>query len=119
LDDEDHSIADAALERTDYDGMVVPGLWWFEVRNLLLMAERRQRSTPQKISAFLTQLQRLDLAVDQSPEGDEVFALARRHRLTIYDASYLELAMRLGLPLASLDRKLAAAAQSEGVRLIG
>ena len=119
LDDENHPIADAALDRTDYDGMFVPSVWWFEVRNLLLMAERRQRSTPLKISAFLAQLQRLDLVVDQSPEGDEVLAIARRHRLTIYDASYLELAMRLGLPLASLDRKLAAAAQNEGVRLIG
>jgi predicted nucleic acid-binding protein len=119
LDDEDHPTADAALDRTDTDGIIVPSLWWFEFRNLLIMAERRNRSTPAKTSAFLAQMRRLDLSIDRAPAEDEVFVLSRRHRLTVYDSAYLELALRRDMPLATLDKQLAAAAKSEGVRLIG
>jgi predicted nucleic acid-binding protein len=119
LDDEDDPIGDVALDRADTDGMVVPSLWWFEVRNLLVMAERRNRSTVGKTGSFLAQLRRLDLSIDRLPAEEDIFTLARRHRLTVYDSAYLELAVRRGLPLATLDKKLAAAAKSEGVALIG
>jgi predicted nucleic acid-binding protein len=118
LDDEGHPIADAALDRTSSGGMIVPSLWWFELRNLLLMAERRNRSTTEKTNAFLAQMKRLELSIDRLPDEEKIFQLARRHGLTVYDASYLELAMRVAAPLATLDKKLTAAAKSEGVDLI-
>lgn len=119
LDDEDHSTADVALDRSCSDSIVVPSLWWFEIRNLLVMAERRKRSTPAKTLDFLRSLKRLNLSIDVSPDERNVIELARRHHLTVYDSSYLELAMREIVPLATLDRKLAAAAKDEGVPLIG
>jgi predicted nucleic acid-binding protein len=118
LDDESHPTADIALDRTTSAVIVVPGLWWFEIRNILPIAERRKHSTVAKTGGFLTQMRRLDLMIDSAPAEDEIFALARSHRLTIYDAAYLELALRRGLPLATLDKELAAAAKSEGVPLI-
>jgi predicted nucleic acid-binding protein len=119
LDDEDHPIADAALNRSDSDEIVFPGLWWFEFRNILIMAERRNRSTPARTSAFLAQMQRLDLSIDRAPAEADVFTLVRHHWLTVYDAAYHELALRREIPLATLDKQLAAAAASEGVALIG
>jgi predicted nucleic acid-binding protein len=119
LDDEHHPIADAALERTSSDAIMVPSLWWFEIRNLLIVAERRNRSTEDKTNAFLGQMKRLELSIDRSPDAEKIFQLARRRSLTVYDASYLELAIRTAAPLATLDRKLAAAARDEGVSLIG
>jgi predicted nucleic acid-binding protein len=60
-----------------------------------------------------------DVALDHSPDEAAVMALARKHRLTVYDASYLELALREGVPLATLDRSLAATATSEGMTAVG
>ena len=119
LDDESHPVADAALDRSGQQGIVVPSLWWFELRNLLLIAERRNRSTAGNTAEFLTQLQHLDLSIDRATPEEEILALARRHRLTVYDSAYLELALRRDLPLATLDKQLAAAAKREAVRLIG
>ena len=119
LGDEEHPVADKALDRTCSDGIIVPGLWWFEIRNILVVAERRKRSTIARTNAFLTQIKRLELSIDRSPDEETILRLARNHAMTVYDASYLELAIRAGAPLATLDKKLAAAAASEGVGLIG
>jgi len=119
LDDEEHTIADAALDRANTDEILVPSLWWFEIRNILIVAERRKRLTVVKTNAFLGSMRRLRISMDRAPEEADVILLARRHGLTIYDSSYLELAMRTAVPLATLDKKLAAAAKSEGVHLIG
>ena len=119
LSDEDHPVADKALDRTCSDGIIVPSLWWFEIRNLLVVAERRNRSTVARTSAFLAQIKRLELSIDRSPDEETIFRLARNHALTVYDASYLELAIRTGAPLATLDKRLAVAARSEGIGLIG
>jgi predicted nucleic acid-binding protein len=119
LGDEDHPVADKALDRTCSDGIIVPSLWWFEIRNLLVVAERRKRLTIARTNAFLTQVKRLDLSIDRSPDEDTIFRLARSHALTVYDASYLELAIRTGAPLAILDKRLAVAARCEGILLIG
>ncbi|PPQ27706.1 type II toxin-antitoxin system VapC family toxin [Rhodopila globiformis] len=118
LDDEDHVTATAALDRSKTDGIIVPSLWWFEIRNLLVVAERRKRFTAAKTNTFLRSLKRLDLSIDNSPSNEAVMDLARRHGLTVYDSGYLELALRYGLPLATLDKKLAAAAAHEGTALI-
>ena len=118
FDDEDHPAADAALDRSARDAIIVPTLWWFEIRNLMIMAERRKRFTAAKTMAFLAQLKRLEISIDRAPEEDKIIPLARRHMLTVYDASYLELAIRTAAPLATLDTRLVAAARLESVELI-
>jgi predicted nucleic acid-binding protein len=111
-------MAEIALERLGRDGAVVPSLWWFEVRNLLLINERRGRIDPVGTASFLADLARLPITVDPAPDGEAVLALARAHGLTAYDATYFELAVRLMLPLATLDRALIAAAPAAGVDLL-
>jgi len=115
---EDHPDAISALERTHRDEVRVPVLWWFEVRNALLVNERRKRISRADAALFLRSLSRLALTIGSSPDETEVLAIARRHRLTIYDASYLELALREGVPLATLNAELRQAAQREQVPLL-
>jgi predicted nucleic acid-binding protein len=106
-------------ERLRTESAAAPSLWWFEVRNGLVVAERRGRVTEQQTARFLREILRLAVTLDNSPNEAGVLALARRHRLTVYDAAYLELALRQDLPIATLDMPLAAAARAEGVALIG
>jgi predicted nucleic acid-binding protein len=70
-------------------------------------------------ASFLRVLARLPIRLASTPENDDVVALARERKLTVYDAAYLELAIREGLPLATLDRALEKAAIAEGVPLLG
>ena len=96
----------------------VPALWPLEVANVLLMGERRKRSTQTKATKWLRFLTALPIAVDvQTPDlaFDTILSLARSHKLTTYDAAYLELAMRLGVPLAAKDDALEKAARAVGV----
>jgi predicted nucleic acid-binding protein len=118
FDDEDHPDASAAFERMQAEEGVVPGLWWFEVRNILIVNERRRRIAESDTAAFLLNLSLLRLRADQSPDENAVLRLARSHRLSVYDAAYLELARREGLPLATLDGDLRKAAAGEGVALV-
>jgi len=118
FDDEDHPDASLAFERIRVEEGVVPGLWWFEVRNILIVNERRHRITESNTAAFLLNLALLRLRVDQSPDEGAVLQLARAHRLSVYDAAYLELAQREGLALATLDADLRKAAAMEGVPLV-
>jgi predicted nucleic acid-binding protein len=97
---------------------VVPSLWWVEVRNILIVNERRRRITESGTASFLLQLSLLRLRVDRSAEENAVLRLARAHRLSVYDAVYLELAQREGLPLATLDAELRRVAGSEGLLLV-
>lgn len=99
---------------------VVPSLWPLEVANVLLMAERRNRSNPTRAAKWLRYLSALPIAVDEETTSrafQPIWNLARSHRLTTYDAAYLELAQRRGIPLASLDRDMKRAAQAIGVAL--
>jgi predicted nucleic acid-binding protein len=105
-----------ALERVRTDAALVPSLWWFEVRNTLIVSERRGRLTESDTVTFLHGLAHLRATVDRSPEEEaDVLSLARHRGLTIYDAAYLGLARREGAPLATLDAALAAAARAERV----
>jgi predicted nucleic acid-binding protein len=100
--------------------VVVPSLWALEITNVLIVAERRKRSTQAKASKWLRLLAALPIFVDGETAArafDPVLSLARAHKLTAYDAAYLELAMRRGLPLATLDDDLKKAAQTVGVPL--
>jgi predicted nucleic acid-binding protein len=117
LPDEDVELANAVLRMAPARGLMVPALWWFEVRNLLVIQERRQRLTEGQSTAFLADLRQLPIGTDNEPGEAMVMSLARRLSLTVYDAAYLELAKRRSLPLATLDRRLATAAATEGVML--
>jgi predicted nucleic acid-binding protein len=115
FDDEDGQYARGVIDHVAADGAVVPTLFWFEIRNCLVMAERRRRTAIDRTTGFLADLEPLNLEVDYHPQEAIVMGLARRHMLTIYDASYLELAKRRNLPLATIDQALARAAAAAGV----
>ncbi|HXR25664.1 MAG TPA: type II toxin-antitoxin system VapC family toxin, partial [Candidatus Binataceae bacterium] len=83
-----------------------------------IVNERRRRLTEADTTAFLRALSRLPIAVDREPDQAQLLAISRRHRLTVYDAVYLELAQREDLPLATLDAELARAARLEKVPLV-
>lgn len=119
FDDEDQPMATLALERLRQEQAWAPGIWWFEVRNVLLMGERRGRLTETHSLRFLHWLSRLEIHIDRDPDEALLQVHARTHKLTIYDAAYLELAQREALPLATLDRGLRAAALASGVPLLG
>ena len=98
---------------------VVPELWYYEVSNALIMAERRGRATAQLVSAHGDDIERLAAFLEVSPTTPSaLIAAARQSGLTAYDAAYFELALRRNLPLATLDDKLRAAAQKAGVELL-
>jgi predicted nucleic acid-binding protein len=119
LDDEAHPVATRALERIRANEAFVPALWWFEIRNVLIVNERRKRIARAAVSAFLRSLSRLSILIDRSPEELPLLDLARKHRLSVYDAAYLELAKRERLALATLDAELADTARTESIALIG
>lgn len=118
LDDEVDARADRVLDRLRTDAVMVPALWWFELRNILIVAERRGRIRESQTAAFLRKLDRLDIGIDRNPDEGMILRLARTHRLTVYDSAYLELACRAGCALSTLDRQLAVAAQAEAVEVI-
>jgi predicted nucleic acid-binding protein len=103
-------------------GAWVPSLWRLEVANVLEMGIRRGRHSVAFRHATLADLSLLPISLDPETDRqawDATLQLAHRHRLTLYDAAYLELAQRRGLPLATLDEDLRTAAIAEGVHLLG
>ncbi len=112
----------AVLERVMNEGAAAPSLWPLEVLNALASAERHQRLTKAKRHTMAERLRELPVKLDIETAAQAwslTLQLADRHRLTLYDASYLELAERLRLPLATLDRELRTAAKAQGVALLG
>ncbi len=118
LEDELDPRAARAAERVPEDGALVPQLWHLEVRNALVSAERRGRITARGLNDRLRAMRRLPVATDAAPDLDAVVALARSHRLSIYDAIYLELARRHRAALATLDAGLAHAATAEDLPIV-
>ena len=118
LDDEDDPRARAALARIETETAQVPHVWHVEVRSALLGAERRGRLRSDEVDDCLRRVRELPVRTDSVPDIDTAFALARARRLSVYDALYLELAMRADSPLATLDRALSTAALAEGLRLV-
>jgi predicted nucleic acid-binding protein len=118
FEDESDAYADAVGDALVLKAAVVPSLWPLEVANALLVGERRQRTTEAKVSQFLTLLRALPIRVDEETTvraWHDTLHLARARALSAYDASYLELALRRGLPLATLDDRLKGAAAAVGV----
>ena len=96
---------------------VAPRLWAYEIRNSVLMGIRRGRISKPDSEQFLISLNDLNVRLSEPASYDDVFSLAQKHGLTVYDAAYLDIAMQEGLPLASLDRQLIRAAETVGVSL--
>ena len=112
------AAADRVLERLAIESAAVPAMWHLEIANVLALSERRQRITPAASAEFIALLETLVIVVDGETAArafTRVLDLAREERLTAYDAAYLELAMRLGIPLASKDADLCDAAERVGV----
>ncbi len=118
FEDEASPETDKLFERIRDDGAVVPGLWYLELSNVLLQAEKRGRISAGDIATRLDLIAELPISVDQETTvraWHEILTLARAERLTTYDATYLELASRRGLPLLTKDDDLAQAATRLGV----
>lgn len=118
LSDEAQEVADLAYKRLHSDSAACPAHWWFEVSNTLIVNERRGRLSEAETASFLQVLSRLPIDRDLAPDESAVLRLARLHKLTLYDAAYLELAERRGIPLATLDADLIRAARAERVPLL-
>lgn len=119
LADESNPNAATAFDRLVRESMIAPAIWWFEIRNMLVSNERRGRLDAMQLARALEMVRDVPVAIDRDPDSKVVVGLAQRHRLTIYDAAYLELAQRENVPLATLDRSLARAAEAEKIPLIG
>jgi predicted nucleic acid-binding protein len=118
FEDEASAETETLFERVRDAGAVVPGLWHLELGNALLQAEKRGRITMADLSLRLELIADLPISVDQETPARswrEILILARTEQLTTYDAAYLELAIRRGLPLMTKDCELAAAAKRLGV----
>lgn len=122
FDDESTPAAWALLDSLRAAPGHVPAVWALEIGNILLGAERRRRITQARAVEFLGILGELDIRADADLPGRafrDVLPIAREQRLTTYDATYLELAMRLGLPLATKDTALIRAANALSVKTLG
>jgi len=118
--DEDNDRAWPVIESLQQFTAFAPAHYPLEVANGLLTALRRGRLTPEQAAAAVVALATIPIEIDSETPGrifDGIWKLAARHRLTIYDAAYLDLAIRRQLPLASLDDSLARAASNEGIVL--
>jgi predicted nucleic acid-binding protein len=118
LADESSSLAEIAASRLNSEFALVPSLWWYEVRNLLVINERRQRMTVEDSAHYLELLSSFPIQVDPALDEQTTFRFARQYRLSFYAAAYLEVAHRNRLPLATLDKALQAAALASGVALL-
>jgi len=122
FEDEATSWSDMLLDRLrSGDSIAVPAHWASEVLNALLVAARRNRIQPADPVLLFDRLSRLPIESDlplASPQATSALELAQKHRLTIYDAAYLELAHRRILPIATLDSDLRTAAELERVDLL-
>lgn len=118
LRDDFGPVTGELLKRVDREGGFAPTIWQYEVVNALILAERRNRISGDEVSTCIDFLSSLPIAFDTgywSTHVPGVAEIAQRFRLTIYDASYLELANRREMPLATLDRRLREAAGLMGV----
>ena len=123
FEDEGETVAENALDALNAEVTAyVPSLWSLEVSNAIVVGERQKRQVPVHADQFLDLLGKLPirtLPVRRKRVYGEVLRLARRYQLSTYDATYLDLADRESLPLATLDRPLRQAAQHYGIALFG
>ena len=121
FEDERTTATVKLLDRLETEEAAVPTLWYFEVANVLAIRERQRRTSAARVAEFVAQLGNLAIIPDQEEPSrafGRVLDLARAERLTGYDAAYLELAMRLGVPLATKDEELGRAAERLGAEVL-
>ncbi len=121
LDERSPATAKTYVAMTDASAVYVPSHWWLETANALLMAERRQRILEADVHDLLQYLQRMNVITDDQTSlqcAEKTTVLARAYGLTVYDAAYLELALRRRAVLATADRALAKAAGTAGVQVL-
>lgn len=121
LPDEANPTLDYLCDRLTDDVALVPPVWPLEIGNVLLIAVKRGRLTAKDVSQLVTELRALPLEIDAASTEralEDTLALARKHDLTTYDASYLEIAKRRDMPLATLDTKLRKACLSAKITLL-
>jgi len=121
FEDDNGTLAERALERLQEGIALVPAIWPLEVGNVLLVAERRGRISEADSVRFLAMLAALPIQTE--PETSQramgqILSLAREYKLSTYDASYLDLAMREGVPIVTLDQRLRCAAKNCRVALL-
>ena len=107
------------LDTIKRENALVPVTWGLEVANVIARAEAKALVTEARSSAFLEMLDDMDITVDTATFAralSDTLQLARRYKLSSYDASYLELALRMGMPFATLDEDLQKAAKKAGVK---
>ena len=115
------AYAVSVLDAMKQDNAIVPVTWGLEVANVIARSEAKALVTEARSGAFLEMLEGVDIGVDVATFThalSDTLQLARRFRLSAYDASYLELALRLGIPLATLDADLQKAAKKAGVKAL-
>lgn len=117
--DEVSEYADHVLDRLVQEEAMVPEIWRLEVVNVLVVGERRHRLTESEAREAIRVLRRLPIVVAEAVEMDVLYQAARVHRLSAYDAAYLELARSEDLPLATKDAGIQMAAERAGVELVG
>ncbi len=121
FEDEASSYSDSILEMAGAVQFTVPEVWALEVANVLLMAERARRINASQAASMMHALGQLDIAMDRETSRRamrEIYDVARRGKLTSYDAAYLELAMRQSIPIATLDTKLKKVAKQLGIPIM-
>jgi predicted nucleic acid-binding protein len=122
FNDEATAKTEALLNRLTTETALVPAWWFIEITNVLATAESKGRITPTQSDAFIADLGKLGIERDDEAPNRAftyLLPLCRRHRLTSYDAIYLDLAVRRNLPLATLDEDLRKTAKKLGVPLLG
>lgn len=120
FEDEATSSTDGILEALEKGNCIVPSIWSLEVANVLLIAQRKKRITAIQASGFIDALSYLPIHIDASTMSramHSIYALAVQEQLTIYDAAYLELAIRENIPLATKDHDLLTAAKRLQIKI--
>ena len=118
--DEASEYADGVLVALEGRAVIVPSIWALEITNAVLVAERRKRVKPQDVRRFVELLGGLTIIEDSQSVTDtvrHVLPLAREYNLSAYDAAYLDVAVRQGAPLATLDSALQKAGRSAGLKI--
>jgi len=119
--DEITEQTDQLRERAVKYGIVVPALWFFEIGNAFRMGEKRKRILIDDIGLHINFIKALRITTDDKPLANvvaDLLLLSKAHDLTVYDAAYLELALRCGLPLATKDNALRQAAQPLSIKIL-
>jgi predicted nucleic acid-binding protein len=117
MSDEDAAFSLKVVASLADDGGVAPSLFWYEVCNVLAISERRHRIAPAVVDDFIRELEKLPIQLSPTASTQAVMQIVRQYQLTFYDASYLELAIRMGAVLATQDGQLIRAALAANVPL--